>query len=68
MPKICRWGNSLGLRLPKEIAAAAGLVSGAIVRVRLLDSGALLVTPLSEQVALTTTTTTVKRTSSVSKW
>jgi antitoxin component of MazEF toxin-antitoxin module len=53
MPKICRWGNSLGLRLPKEIAAAAGLVSGDLVRVRLMDCGALMVTPIVRQIAIT---------------
>ena len=68
MTRLNRWGGSLGLRLPKEIAAAAGLVSGAIVRVRLLDSGALLVTPLAGPVTGATTDTTVTRTSSVGKW
>lgn len=53
MPKISRWGNSLGVRLPKEIAAAAGLVSGDLVRVRLMDCGALMVTPIVGQVAIT---------------
>ncbi len=54
MTKINRWGNSLGLRLPKEIAASAGLISGAYVRVRLLDCGALLVTPVAVPIAIAT--------------
>ena len=68
MPKICGWGNSLGLRLPKEIASAAGLVSGGVVRVRLLDCGALLVTPLAGQVAIATTDTATKPLKNAAKW
>lgn len=53
MTKICRWGNSLGLRLPKETAANAGLLAGARVTVRLLDNGSIIVTPLVTAVAVT---------------
>ena len=60
MPKICRWGNSLGLRLPKEIAAAAGLISGALVRVRLRDDGSLSVTPIAGRIAVATPDAAVK--------
>lgn len=68
LTKICKWGNSLGLRLPKEIASAAGLVSGSLVRVRLLDSGALLVTPLAGPVAVATTDVAVKPLTNAAKW
>ena len=68
MPKIFRCGNSLSVRLPKEIASAAGLVSGSLVRVRLLDSGALLITPLAGQVTVTTTDAVVKPLKSAAKW
>jgi len=44
MPKICRWGNSLGLRLPKGIEAAAVLIFGAFVRVTLEEKGIVTVT------------------------
>ena len=43
--KIQRWGNSQGLRVPKEVLAAANLEIGAVVDVRAVD-GTLLVTPL----------------------
>ena len=52
MTKICKWGNSLGLRLPAPIATAAGLKTGNHVGVRLLDNGALLVTPRAGAVAV----------------
>ncbi len=68
MPKICRWGNSLGLRLPKEIASAAGLVSGVLVRVRLLDSGALLVTPVAGTVSILATDTVARMPKNPTKW
>ena len=68
MPKICRWSNSLGLRLPKEIAAAAGLVSGTVVRVRLRDDGSLSVTPVAGPVAVATTDTAVKPLKNAAKW
>ena len=47
MTTICKWGNSLGLRLPAPVALAAGLRRGAQVQVRLLDNGSLLITPYS---------------------
>ena len=53
MTEICKWGNSLGLRLPKETAANAGLHSGTQVRVRLLDNGSIIVTPLVAAFAVT---------------
>ncbi len=45
MQRLTKWGNSVGLRLPASMLEGAGLKAGAYVRVRLLDSGALLVTP-----------------------
>ena len=68
MPKIFRCGGSLAVRLPKEVAAAAGLLSGTVVRVRLLDCGALLVTPLAGQVAIATTDTATKPLKNAAKW
>jgi antitoxin MazE len=43
--KIQRWGNSQGLRVSKEILAAANLEVGDAVDVRAVD-GTLVVTPL----------------------
>lgn len=70
MTKICKWGNSLGLRLPKETAANAGLLAGTRVRVRLLDNGSIIVTPLTTAVAVTMTgvQTIAKRPTSAGKW
>lgn len=45
--KICKWGNSLGLRIAAAVAQVAGLKSGSAVSLRLLDNGSLLVTPQS---------------------
>ena len=43
--KIQRWGNSHGLRVPKEVMEAAHRVVGDAVDVRAVD-GTLVVTPL----------------------
>lgn len=43
MPMLSRWGNSLGLRLPKYVTERAALQAGDQVHVRLLDSGEILV-------------------------
>lgn len=45
MMRLTRWGHSLGLRLPCEVAQAAGLKPGDYVYVRLLDSGDIRVRP-----------------------
>lgn len=46
MAKLTRWGNSVGgLRLPEAIIEAAVLRVGDEVSCRLLDSGAILLTP-----------------------
>lgn len=50
MTNICKWGNSLGLRLSKSLAEEAGLKTGISVSVRLLDNGCLLITPLGKTI------------------
>jgi antitoxin component of MazEF toxin-antitoxin module len=46
MARLTRWGNSNGgLRIPKPILEAAGLRAGDEIGCRLLDSGAILLTP-----------------------
>jgi len=45
MPMLCRWGNSLGLRIPRYVADCAHLKPGDVLKVRLLDSGEILVSP-----------------------
>jgi len=34
---ICKWGNSLGLRIPRGLAEDAGLSEGSVVELRLED-------------------------------
>ena len=34
---ICKWGNSLGLRIPRGLAEDAGLADGSVVELRLED-------------------------------
>ncbi|MBX9847824.1 MAG: AbrB/MazE/SpoVT family DNA-binding domain-containing protein [Rhodocyclaceae bacterium] len=68
MPKICKWGNSLGLRLPAPVALAAGFKSGTRVGVRLLDNGSLLVTPLSDIVAVSKGQSLAKTSPSAAEW
>lgn len=53
MAKLTRWGNSDGgLRNPKAILEAAGLRVGDEIACRLLDSGAILLTPRKARVAV----------------
>ena len=34
---VCKWGNSLGLRIPRGLAEDAGLTEGSVVELRLED-------------------------------
>lgn len=43
--KVTKWGNSLGLRVPKDVAARAGLVEGARVDIEGFDDGRIVITP-----------------------
>lgn len=43
--KIQKWGNSLGLRIPRSVAAEAQVEEGAAVELS-VESGRLLVRPL----------------------
>ncbi len=44
--RVHKWGNSLGLRIPKAFAVQTGLVSGSEVEVELTE-GRLVVTPVA---------------------
>jgi antitoxin MazE len=44
---VQKWGNSLGVRLPKPVAQAAGVKAGSRVSVEARD-GRVVVTPLRE--------------------
>ena len=46
MQKLTRWGNSVGMRIPAQILAAAGLTVSDHVYVRLMDSGDIRVRPV----------------------
>lgn len=60
MAKLTKWGNSVGgLRLPKAIVEAAGLRAGDEVSCRLLDNGAILLTPCKVRIAVATPDTTI---------
>ena len=41
--QVARWGNSLGLRIPKDIASRAGLREGARVEVE-AEGGRIIIT------------------------
>jgi antitoxin MazE len=42
--QIARWGNSLALRVPREIAARAGLSEGARVDLEAAEDGRVIIT------------------------
>jgi antitoxin MazE len=42
--QIAKWGNSLGLRVPRDIAARVGLSEGMRVDVEAADDGRIIVT------------------------
>jgi len=46
--KIQKWGNSLGLRIPKSFAEEAGVKEGSEVHLT-VEGGKLLVTPLRQR-------------------
>lgn len=50
--RLCRWGHSLGLRLPSVIAQAAGLKAGSYLEVRLLDNGEIRLRPVGHIAAV----------------
>ncbi len=48
---VNRWGNSLGVRIPRSVAEDAGIRDGSLVDVRFED-GRLIAVPVSEAVTL----------------
>lgn len=42
--QVARWGNSLGVRIPKEIAGRAGLAEGSRVEIA-LEKGQIVLSP-----------------------
>jgi antitoxin MazE len=49
--QIARWGNSLGLRIPKDLAAQAGLCAGARVEIA-AEGNRIVITPARRRYAL----------------
>jgi antitoxin MazE len=43
--RVTKWGNSLGLRVPRDVAARAGLREGAKVEIEGFDDGRIVITP-----------------------
>jgi antitoxin MazE len=43
--RISKWGNSLGLRVPRDVAARAGLIEGARVDIEGFEDGRIIITP-----------------------
>jgi antitoxin MazE len=49
--QLARWGNSLGLRIPKDVAVRAGLYAGARVDVE-AEGDRIIVTPARRRYVL----------------
>ncbi len=47
--KLNRWGNSIGIRLPKNVVEAANLKAGDEMSVRVLDRGDILFTAIKKR-------------------
>lgn len=44
--KLCKWGNSLGVRLPQHIAERTGLVAGDYLYILIMDNGEIVIRPV----------------------
>jgi len=49
---LAKWGNSLGLRVPRDIAARIGLTEGARVDIEASDDGRIIITRSRRRFAL----------------
>jgi len=49
--KIQRWGNSLGLRVPKQVAESAQLAEGSEVELT-VENGRLVISPVERDLTL----------------
>jgi antitoxin MazE len=47
--KLCKWGNSLGVRLPQYVVERTGLHSGDYLFIRLSDAGDIIVRPVKRR-------------------
>ena len=44
--KLSKWGNSLGVRLPKYVVERTGLAPGDYLFIRLTDAGDIVIRPV----------------------
>lgn len=44
--KLCKWGNSLGVRLPQYIAERTGLAAGDYLYIGIRDNGDIVIRPV----------------------
>jgi hypothetical protein len=44
--KLCRWGNSLGIRVPAYVAEVTGLTAGDYLSIRVIDNGDIVIRPV----------------------
>jgi antitoxin MazE len=49
--RIAKWGNSLGLRIPKPFILESGLQDGAEVEIA-IDGGRIVLTPVAQEYSL----------------
>ncbi len=45
--KLCKWGNSLGVRLPQYVVERTAVRSGDLLYIRLTDEGLIVIKPVS---------------------
>lgn len=43
--RLSKWGNSLGVRVPREVAARAGLTEGTRIEIEGFTDGRIVITP-----------------------
>lgn len=44
--KLCRWGNSHGIRVPAHVLERTGLCAGDFLYIRVADSGEIVIKPV----------------------
>jgi antitoxin MazE len=50
--QIAKWGNSLGVRIPRDVAARSGLTEGARVDIEAADDGRIIISRSRRRFAL----------------
>jgi antitoxin MazE len=50
--QVAKWGNSLGVRVPRDIAARAGLTEGVRVDIEAADDGRIIISRSRRRFAL----------------